>query len=147
MADQIMVVFVEPDKSLSCRGATWTNARDLQDEREVIAIFILRPNPGAGAPFFKDEVAGHDCFGLRNSAQGIQVTVCDSQPAFARDVTIPSDTMKSATIKDWPAKLNQAAISAPVRYLGYDVNASDYDDLLDDARALDPLDCPDIIAP
>lgn len=149
MADnEIFAVFVEPGNP-NTLDPVRCYAKDAQailaDDRDAVMIKFMRPKAGGG--YFYDEYSGWRGYqisrfkGKGSKADGTIVTRAREKdggtPAEARDVAYDDD-QATGRQKVWPSGMENAAMGGQGRLAAYDYDASDYDDLLADAQALDP---------
>jgi hypothetical protein len=149
-SNEIFVVYVNGDKTLSTARVLADNVRPIADRRDVILIKFRRPNPQGG--WFEDNFFGWPCFALKRyvakagSQDGCTVTRCRPRSGpdveEGRDVNY-DDGATPGMQKIWPKGINQAAMggSGP-RLLSYDNDAVDFQTLLNQALALNPDDTP-----
>lgn len=146
MANSIAACYVDDDgTNMTCKRVAWDNFQNLQDDRKVVAIFVYWQQTPEPDPPNRNEFFGHECYSMRrtpgNPAEAnIEITECDSQGgpgngSAARDIALHDDGI-AARIKNWPAKLFQAAMAGPVRLLAFEWDAPNFDALVDQARTL-----------
>jgi len=152
--NELFCVYVNEDatpKTLSTVRVLADNCDPISDKRPTIMIKMRRPNGQGG--YFTDEVSGWPAFAIHRyrgkpgaPIDGVTVTRCRPKDgpsaAEGRDLYFDDDATPGKQ-KVWPTGLNQATMggSGP-RLIGYDTSASDYDDLLAEAQAMDPDNTP-----
>jgi len=151
MANEIFVVFVNSDSSLSPVRVLATNFASLADPRPMIMAKFRRPNT-SGAGYFEDEYSGWPCFAIKRyqakagTSGGHTITRCREKegptPSEAREVHYDDDESNGRQVV-WPNSIPQAAVGGTgVLLLGYDLDAPDWSSLLETARALNADDTP-----
>jgi len=154
--NEVFLVYVNDDANphtLSTIRTLADNADALADARPVILAKFRRPDGQGG--YFTDVYKGFDNYSAHRTAAkgsvpaGLIFSYARAErkgqggnPAEGFDASY-GDTGSNGKLRQWVPGINAASAggSGP-RWIGYDVDASDYDSLLASAEALNPNDTP-----
>lgn len=140
MGHSIAVVYTDDTgTNLECKHVPWDRFMEVQNDA-LVALIIMFWDQNPPDPPNKVIYSGHESYSIRRSpGRSLEITQCDSQGpdgnSVARDIALHDDGVGSRQ-KIWPAKLFQAAMSGPVRFLAYDLDAPNYDAVMAAAQTL-----------
>lgn len=139
--DSVLVVYKHKTTgALFARDRAWSEIDELDDiEHPVVLISVFKENPDPEQSPFRDNYSGHSCYAVQMRGPNIRVTQCDDSGGgvLARDIdTTPGLQGGNLKTRDWPTKLNQAAVAGGVTFL--DANPSTQE--LNTALAMTPDD-------
>jgi hypothetical protein len=148
---EIWVAYVNEDKTLDTRRVPATDCDLLSDIRDVIQIRFRKVISGQ---FFEDLYSGWPCFkidrGRGPQADFANILQCRPKQgptqAAARQISyhdhdfVPNE---NAMQRDLPDNIVEASMGGSgARLYGYDIDAADFQDLVDQASAMSSEDTP-----